>query len=139
MLIKHRAMPLIADFMIPLNPPVWVSTVYARHTALLSERDHQMCLVKLVTLEDMYGTKIFAVDQVTGEIYTVIEEATKKIDLQVYIDEEMGNVEEAIGFIPTDTSTPKDVEIPGKSQSQSSRPSGLSTIEEQTEVASALT
>ena len=98
-----------------------------------------MCLVKLVNLDDLYGTKIFAVDKVTGEMYAVIEGAAKTIDLQAYIDKEMEDVEEAVGFTPTDTLTPKDVEVPGKSQSQVSRPSNLSIIEEQTEVASALT
>ena len=77
----QRDVPFI-DFMIPVNPPVRVSTVYARQTALLSERDHQMCLVKLANLGDLYGTEIFAVDKVTGEMYAVIDGAAKSIDLQ---------------------------------------------------------
>ena len=89
-----------------------------------------MCLVILVNLDDLYGTKIYAIDKVTGEMYAVIEGVVKKIDLQAYIDEEMRDVEEAVGFTPTDTSTPKDVAVPGKSQSQGNRPSELSIIEE---------
>ena len=72
--------------MIPLNPPVRISTVYAGCTALLSERGHQMCLVKLINLEETYGTRIFAVDKVTGEMYAVIEGTANRIDLQSYND-----------------------------------------------------
>ena len=49
----QREFPFV-DFMIPMNPPVRVSTVYVGHTALLSERGHQMCLVKLVNLDELY-------------------------------------------------------------------------------------
>ena len=49
----QREFPFV-DFMIPLNPPVRVSTVYAGCTALLSERGHQMCLVKLVNMDELY-------------------------------------------------------------------------------------
>ena len=73
--------------MIPLNPPVRVSTVYAGRTALLSERNHQMCLVKLANMLELYGTEIFAVDKVTGEMYTVIDGMVSKIDLQAYLEE----------------------------------------------------
>ena len=48
----QRDIPFM-DFMIPINPPVRVSIVYARQTALLSERDHQMYLVKLANLGDL--------------------------------------------------------------------------------------
>ena len=61
-----RETPFI-DFMLPLNPPVRVSTVYAGRTTLLSERDNQMLLLKLNMLEEAYGTNIFAVDKVTAE------------------------------------------------------------------------
>ena len=46
-----RETPFI-DFMLPLNPPVRVSTVYAGRTTLLSERDNQMLLLKLNMLEE---------------------------------------------------------------------------------------
>ena len=42
-----------------------------------------MCLVKLANLGDLYGTEIFAVDKVTGEMYAVIDGTAKSIDLQV--------------------------------------------------------
>ena len=64
-----------------------VSTVYARQTALLSEKDHQMCLVKLENLGELYGTKIVTVDKLTGEMYAVIDGAAKSINLQAYIEE----------------------------------------------------
>ena len=42
----QREIPF-TDFIIPVNPPVMVSTVYTGQTLLLSEKDYQMCLVKL--------------------------------------------------------------------------------------------
>ena len=38
----QREIPF-TDFLIHVNPPVRVSTVYAGQTSLLSEKDHQMC------------------------------------------------------------------------------------------------
>ena len=134
----QREFPFV-DFMIPLNPPVRVSTVYAGRTALLSKRGHQMCLVKLINLEEMYGTKIFTVDNVTGEMYTVIEGVANKTDFQAYIDHGMEGPLESGGFAPTDTLTPKSVEVPTKSKSQDSKPFDLSVIEEQPESVSGLT
>ena len=122
-------MPFI-NFMIPLNPPVRVSTVYAGHTALLSERNHQMCLVKLANMLELYGTEIFAVDKVTGEMYTVIDGMVSKIDLQAYLDEEVEDVQGVIKFAPTHTSTSRDVEMPSRIHSQSGKLSELSAIEE---------
>ena len=109
----QRDVPFI-DLMIPLNPLVRVSTVYAGHTVLLSERGHQMCLVKLANMDELYGTEMFAVDKVTREMYAVVGGAVNKIDLQAYTDEEMKDSPGAVGFTPVDTSTPKDVEIPSK-------------------------
>ena len=134
----QREFPFV-DFMIPLNPPVRVSTVYAGHTALLSERGHQMCLVKLVNLDELYGTKIFTVDKITGEMYAVIEGAVNRIDLQAYTDDGMEGPLESVGFTPTDTLTPKSVEVSTKSKSQGSKPFDLSVIEEQPESVSGLT
>ena len=134
----QREFPFV-DFMIPLNPPVRVSTVYAGHTALLSERGHQMCLVKLVNLDEMYGTKIFPVDKITGEMYAVIEGAVNRIDLQAYTDDGMEGPLESGGFTPTDTLTPKSVEVPTKSKSQGIKPFDLSAIEEQPQSVSGLT
>ena len=129
----RKDIPFI-DFMIPLNPPVMVSTVYAECTALLSKRNHHMCLVKLANMFEIYGTEIFAVDKVTGEMYTVIDGTMSKIDLQAYLEDEMEDTQGVIGFAPTNTSTPKDVEMPGRIPSQSGKPSELSAIEEQSEV-----
>ena len=123
----QREFPFV-DFMIPLNPPVRVSTVYAGRTASLSKRGHQMCLVKLVNLDELYGTKIFAVDKITGEIYAVIEGAVNRINLQAYTDDGMEGPLESGGFTPTDTSTPKSVEVSTKSKSQGSKPFDLSVI-----------
>ena len=72
-------------------------------------------------------------------MYTVIDGTARKIDLQAYAGEEPKGLEGAVGFAPKDTSIPKDLEAPGKSRSQSSRPSDLSTIDEQTEMSSKLT
>ena len=69
----------------------------------------------------MYGTKIFTVDKVTGEMYAVIEGATNRIDLQAYTDHGMEGPLESGGFAPTDTSTPKSVEVPSTSRSQNSK------------------
>ena len=107
-----------------------MSTLYAGCTALLSERNHQMCLVKLADLFDLYGTQIFAIDKITGEMYAVKERVVSKIDLQVYVDEGVEETPGAISFAPTNTSTPKDVEMTCKSPSQGEKPSELSTIEE---------
>ena len=125
--------------MMPLNPPVRVSMVYAGCTVLLSERGHQMCLVKLVSLNELYGTEIFAVDKVTGEMYAMLDGAVNKIDLQAYMEDEGEDYLCATGFVPTKTSTPKNVEILSKLPRQSGRPSELSVIEEQSEITSQLT
>ena len=105
-----RETPFI-DFMLPLNPPVRVSTVYAGRTTLLSERDNQMLLLKLNMLEEAYGTNIFAVDKVTAEVYSVLNDVVTPIGLQGY--EEPGDVqpEGAVGFDPCSTSTPREGEV----------------------------
>ena len=102
----QRKVPFI-DFMIPLNPLVRVSTVYAGCTEVLSERGHQMSLVKLVNMDELYGTEMFAVDKVTGEMYAVVGGAANKIDLQAYTDEETKQSPGVVEFTPVDTSTPK--------------------------------
>ena len=107
-----------------------VSTVYAGQTPLWSEKDHQMCLVKLESLAELYGTAIYDVDKLTGEMYAMIDGTARKIGLQAYAEEEPEGLEEAIGFASKDTSTPKDSEASGKPRSQRSRPSDLSTIDE---------
>ena len=107
-----------------------MSTVYAGQTVLLSERDHQMCLVKLANLGDLYRTEMFEIDKVTGKMYAVIDGAAKSIDLQAYIEEETEKLEGADGFTPTDTSTLKDMEASGKPHSKDSKLSELSTIKE---------
>ena len=105
-----RETPFI-DFMLPLNPPVRVSTVYTGRTPMLSERDNQMLLLKLDMLEEAYGTNIFAVDKVTAEVYSVLNDVVTPIGLQGY--EELGDVlpEGAIGFDPGSTSTPREGEV----------------------------
>ena len=128
----QREVPFV-DFMIPLNPPVRVSTVYAGHTALLSERGHQMCLGKLVSMDELYGTKIFTVDKITGEVNAVIEGAANRINLQAYTDDGMEGPSASVGFVPTDTLTPRNVEVSAKSKSQGSKLFDLSVIEEQHE------
>ena len=55
---------------------------------------------------ELYGTEIFAVDKVTGEMYTVIDGMVSKIDLQAYLEEEMEDIQGVIKFAPTNTSTP---------------------------------
>ena len=51
----------------------------------------------------------------------------------------MEDTQGVIGFAPTNTSTPKDVEMPSRIPSQSGKPSELSAIEEWSEVTSHLT
>ena len=105
-----RETPFI-DFMLPLNPPVRVSTVYAGRTPLLSERDNQMLLLKLDMLEEAYGTNIFAVDKVTAEVYSVLNDVVTPIGLQGY--EEPGDVqpEGAVGFDLGSTFMPREGEV----------------------------
>ena len=105
-----RETPFI-DFMLLLNPPVRVSTVYAGRTPMLSERDNQMLLLKLDMLEEACGTNIFVVDKVTAEVYSVLNDVVTPIGLQGY--EELGDVppEEAVGFDPGSTSTPREGEV----------------------------
>ena len=132
-----RETPFI-DFMLPLNPPVRVSTVYTGRTPMLSERDNQMLLLKLDMLEEAYGTNIFAVDKVTAEVYSVLNDVVTPIGLQGY--EELGDVppEGAVGFNPGSTSTPREGEVI-QADKPSERPSDLSTILEQSEAGSRLT
>ena len=113
-----RETPFI-DFLLSLNPPVRVSTVYAGRTPLLSKRDNQMLLLKLDMLEEAYGTNIFAVDKVMAEVYSVLNDVVTPIGLQGY--EELGDVppEGAVGFTPGSTSTPREGEVV-----QADRPSG---------------
>ena len=96
-------------------------------------------LVKLGGLREFYGTNIYAVDNVTGQMYAVKQNAATKIDLQAYVDEEPGVLEGAVGFTPKEASTPKDFDLVGKTKSSASRPSDLSTIAEQMEIGSQLT
>ena len=96
-----------------------------------------MCLVKLENLRQFYGSSIYVVDKVTGQMYAVQQNSATKISLQAYVDEEHTVLEGAVGFTPT--STPKDSDLVGKTKSTSSRPSDLSTIAEKTEIGSQLT
>ena len=132
-----REMPFI-DFLLPLNPLVRVSTVYAGRTPILSERDNQMLLLKLNMLEEAYGTNIFAVDKVTAEVYSVLNGVITPIGLQGY--EELGDVlaEGVVGFDPGSTSTPREGEVV-QDDRPSERPSDLSTILEQSKAGSRLT
>ena len=98
-----------------------------------------MCLVKLESLVELYGIAIYAVDIFTGEMYVVVGDTARKIGLQAYAEEEPENIEEAEEFVPKDMLTPKEFKVPGNPRSKSSRPSELSTIDEQTEVSSKLT
>ena len=41
-----------------------------------------MCLVKMESLNEFYGTDIYAVDKVMGQMYAVKQKAAAKIDLQ---------------------------------------------------------
>ena len=120
------------DFFIPVNPPVRVSTVSAGRISLLSEKDNQIFLVKLENLAELYGTTMYAVDKITGEMYTVVKDSAKRINLQAYVEEEPTELEGAVGFTPQDASTPKNPEVQGKSKSLNSKPSDLSTIGKQT-------
>ena len=43
-----RETPFI-DFMLPLNPPVRVSSVYSGRTTLLSKKDNQMLLMAIIS------------------------------------------------------------------------------------------
>ena len=132
-----RETPFI-DFLLPLNPPVRVSTVYTGRTPLLSKRDNQMLLLKLDMLQEAYGINIFAVDKVTAEVYSVLNDVVTPIGLQGY--EEPGDVqpEGAIGFDPGSTFTPRDGEVIQDNR-PSERPSDLSTIIEQSKAGFRLT
>ena len=101
---------------------------------MLSELDHQMCLVKLESLVELYGTAIYDVDKLTGEMYAIVDDTARKTGLQAYAEEEPEDLEEAVGFVPKDTLTPKEFEAPCKPRRQSSRPYELSIIDEQTEM-----
>ena len=83
--------------------------------------------------------KYFTVDKITGEMYAVIEGAVNRINLQAYTDDGMEGPLESVGFTPTDTLTPKSVEVSTKSKSQGSKPFDLSVIEEQPKSVSGLT
>ena len=105
-----RETPFI-DFMLPLNPPVRVSTVYAGHTSLLSERDNKMLLLTINSLKETYGMGTFAIDKVTAEVYSVKDDQVTPIGLQGYPEQEERPLEGAVGFAPQSTSTPKEEEI----------------------------
>ena len=100
-----RETPFI-DFMLPLDPPVRVSTVYAGRTGLLSERDNQMLLLTINSLKETYGMGTFAIDKVTAEVYSVKDDRVTPIDLQGYPEQEKRPLEGAVGFAPQSASTP---------------------------------
>ena len=106
-----RETPFI-DFMLPLNPPIRVSTVYAGCTSLLSERDNQMLLLTINSLKETYGMGTFAIDKVTAEVYSVKDDQVTPIGLQGYPEQEERPLEGAVGFAPQSASTPKEEEIP---------------------------
>ena len=91
-----------------------------------------MCLVKIESLNEFYGTNIYAVDKVMGQMYAVKQKAATKIDLQAYIEEEPTALEGAVGFTPQEASTPKEPDLAGKSKITNGRPSELSIIMEKT-------
>ena len=72
-------------------------------------------------------------------MYAVIEGAVNKIDLQAYSDHGMEGLLESGGFAPTDTLTPKSIEVPTTSKGQSGKLFDLSVIEEESESVSGLT
>ena len=57
-----------------------------------------------------------AVDKLTGEMYAVVNDTARKIGLQAYAEEEPERLEGVVGFVPKDTSIPKEFEAPGKSK-----------------------
>ena len=125
------------DFMLPLNPPVRVSLVYSGRTTLLSEKDNQMLLMAISSLEEAYGTKTFAIDKVTAEVYAVRGDQVTPIGLQGYSQQEEQPLEGAVGFAPQGTSTPREEETSVKTGIPTCPPE-LSTIQEQSEVGTQL-
>lgn len=49
-------------FLLQMNPPIGVSSVYIGKRPLLSENNNQMYLIKLEMLKEMFGTKIYPID-----------------------------------------------------------------------------
>ena len=103
-----RETPFI-DFMLPLNPPVRVSSVYSGCTTLLSEKDNQMLLMAISSLEEAYGTKTFAIDKVAAEVYAVRGDQVTSISLQGYSQQEEQPLEGAVGF-----ATPRNLYTQGR-------------------------
>ena len=81
--------------MLPLNPPVRVSSVFIGKTPLLSDSNNQMCLIKLESSKEMFSTKTYAIDKVTGDVYALKlkEETIERIDLQGYVEDEEPELE----------------------------------------------
>ena len=61
----------------------------------------------------------------------MIEGAANRIDLQAYTDDGMEGSLESGGFTPTDTLSPKSLEVPTKTKGLGSKPFDLRVIEEQ--------
>ena len=74
--------------------------VYASKTALLLKEYNQVCLIQLESLTEFYGTAIYVVDKVNGQIYAVKQNTVEKIGLHAYIDEELAELEGSMGFTP---------------------------------------
>ena len=45
-----------------------------------------MYLVKLASLVELYGTPIYDIDKLTGEMYAMIDDTARKIDLPAYAE-----------------------------------------------------
>ena len=66
--IYHGVYP---DFQLPLPNRPGISDLFVRNTRLISNTNSPMSILRIPSLKKMYGTVEFAIDQTTGQLYTV--------------------------------------------------------------------
>ena len=66
--IYHGVYP---DFQLPLPNRPCISDLIVGNTRLISNTNSPMSILRIPSLKKMYGTVEFAIDQTTGQLYTV--------------------------------------------------------------------
>ena len=66
--IYHGVYP---DFQLPLPNRPCISNLFVGNTRLISNTNSPMSILHILSLKKMYGTVEFAIDQTTGQLYTI--------------------------------------------------------------------
>ena len=76
--IYHGVYP---DFQLPLPNKPHISDLFAGNTRLVSDTNSPMSILHIPRLKKMYGTIEFAIDQTTGQLYTIGDIDVTQINL----------------------------------------------------------